>query len=79
MNNPPDRKFKLSPERLALLRQMLNEESIYLPHAQDIHRRKETDILPLSYSQERMWILDQLATGTSVYNIPFALHLQGEL
>src|SRR5439155_25336430 len=35
--------------------------------------------LPLSFSQQRLWFIDQLDPGTSVYNMPVALRLQGPL
>ncbi len=35
--------------------------------------------LPLSFSQERLWFLDQLDPGQSTYNIPGALRLAGRL
>ena len=35
--------------------------------------------LPLSYSQERLWFMDQLEPGTAAYNMPFAARLHGEL
>ncbi|MDQ3981849.1 MAG: condensation domain-containing protein, partial [Actinomycetota bacterium] len=35
--------------------------------------------LPVSYGQEQIWFLDQLHPGTPLYNIPFDLHLEGEL
>jgi amino acid adenylation domain-containing protein len=34
---------------------------------------------PLSFSQERLWFLDQLAPGGSVYNLPAVLRFSGRL
>ena len=35
--------------------------------------------LPLSFAQQRLWFLDQLAPGNSFYNVPVAARLQGAL
>src|SRR5215831_2226858 len=35
--------------------------------------------LVLSYSQQRMWVLEQLVPGNSAYNIPVAIRMQGTL
>jgi thioesterase domain-containing protein/acyl carrier protein len=34
---------------------------------------------PLSFTQERLWLLDKANPGTTAYNLPFAFHLQGAL
>ncbi|MEE8583709.1 MAG: amino acid adenylation domain-containing protein [Acidobacteriota bacterium] len=35
--------------------------------------------LPLSYAQQRLWLLDQLAPESPLYNLAAALHLKGRL
>lgn len=35
--------------------------------------------LPLSFTQERMWFLDQLEPGLSAYNVPGAVYMEGSL
>ncbi|MDX9976156.1 MAG: condensation domain-containing protein, partial [FCB group bacterium] len=35
--------------------------------------------LPLSFAQQRLWFIEQLAPGTAAYNMPFALRMKGEL
>jgi amino acid adenylation domain-containing protein/FkbM family methyltransferase len=34
---------------------------------------------PLSYAQERLWFLDQLIPGSSMYNLPIAVRVSGDL
>ena len=40
---------------------------------------RRTGPAPLSFSQQRLWFLDQLEPGTAHHNIPFALRLRGPL
>ncbi len=35
--------------------------------------------MPLSFAQQRLWVIDQIDPGTPVYNIPTALRLAGPL
>ncbi|MEH1793156.1 amino acid adenylation domain-containing protein [Nostoc sp.] len=41
--------------------------------------RAENAELPLSYAQQRLWLLDQFEPNSAFYNIPFALHIVGTL
>jgi len=42
-------------------------------------REERTDAMPLSYSQERFWFLDQLSPDSPFNNIPVALRIAGPL
>lgn len=35
--------------------------------------------LPLSFAQQRLWFIDQLEPGQALYNMPFAIKLNGQL
>src|SRR5438094_649689 len=79
MNRSSKRSSKLSPERLALLELLLEEEGVSSSPAPKIPRRREANAYPLSFAQERLWFLDQLQPGNLAYNLPNALRLIGSL
>ncbi|MEH2041206.1 non-ribosomal peptide synthetase [Nostoc sp.] len=66
-------------EKLELLAFLLEEEGIELQDPQKIYPRKYSEKLPLSFAQARLWFLEQLTPGTSVYNIPAAISISGPL
>ena len=53
-----------------------SEEGLQAPPITAVPR--DSDI-PLSYSQQRLWFLDQLEPNSPFYNIPTALRFQGNL
>src|ERR1051325_6877170 len=56
-----------SEEKRALLARLLKEKA------------SKPKFYPLSFAQQRLWILDQLEPNTAAYNIPSAVRLTGRL
>lgn len=50
-----------------------------LPIPRDEQTSLPKEPVPLSYSQQRLWILDQLLPGSPLYNIPAVIRLEGKL
>ncbi len=69
----------LSPEkRRLLLRDMLRERKV-AGDRDRIPRRDSTGPAPLSFAQQRLWVVDRLEPGSAAYNMPSALRLRGAL
>ncbi|MDZ7268843.1 MAG: amino acid adenylation domain-containing protein [candidate division KSB1 bacterium] len=69
----------LPPEKRQLLEKLFAQQGVNFSALAPIPRRHKTDVLPLSFSQQRLWFLDQLNPGSAFYNIAYAIHLQGGL
>ncbi len=70
----------LSPEKRALLEaHLLRRHGPVQTDDDPIPRRRPGDPAPLSFSQLRLWFLDQWAPGSSTYNAGIALRLQGPI
>ena len=83
MTNPRDpkdlarRRANLSPEKQELLaRRLRGEAGTARP---GIRRREDAGRAPLSFSQERLWFLDQLEPGNPAFNENVLLRLRGSL
>ena len=66
----------LSPERRALLELLLIEEALGERPAE---KAPAPEAAPLSFGQERLWLLDRLDPGSPAYNTATALRLLGPL
>ncbi|MET0396637.1 MAG: non-ribosomal peptide synthase/polyketide synthase [Longimicrobiaceae bacterium] len=47
--------------------------------APPIGRAPRDGALPLSFAQQRLWVVDRIEPGSTAYNVPGALRLRGEL
>jgi amino acid adenylation domain-containing protein len=74
-----DRIASLSPEKRALLdRKSLGREATTADRL-SIRRRSGDGPAPLSFSQQRLWFLDQFEPGSPLYIVPSAYRLLGKL
>src|SRR4051794_552909 len=45
----------------------------------DVLAEDEVFVFPLSFAQQRLWVLDRLEPNSAAYNIPIALRIKGLL
>jgi len=75
-----DRIANLSPAKLRLLmRHLAAQRGETVAEPPELVRRDGDGPLPLSFSQQRLWFLDQLEPGSTAYALPSALRLRGRL
>ncbi len=70
---------QLSPAKRALLEQRLKQKAAQTAAETSIPRLRDRDSAPLSFSQVRMWFLDQFEPGNPAYNRPSNIHITGQL
>jgi amino acid adenylation domain-containing protein len=66
----------LSPEKRALLERLLRREGVDVAPLGIRRRPQASTDLPLSFAQRRLWFLDQLAPGSSFYNVVDSIQLE---
>ena len=69
----------LSNEDLDLLAYVLAEEGVEVDDLPQIGRREPGVEIPLSFAQQRLWFLEQLQPGNSVYHLPTAIRVMGPI
>src|SRR5215813_3672367 len=70
---------KLSQSKRALLLKALSKEAVKSGERMSIPKWARGSLIPLSFSQQRLWFIDQLEPGTPIYSVPRALRFKGEV
>jgi hypothetical protein len=79
MSDVVERVDKLSPERQALLHKILRQKVAQAREPDAIRPRGGGSPAPLSFAQQRLWLIDRMEPGSDVYNMPVGWRLGGAL
>ena len=83
MKTLADRLASLSPQKRALLEKRLQQQAAQngdrASATRKIPRVLNRDSAPLSFSQQRLWFLEQLEPNSAAYNMPTAKKIVGTL
>src|SRR5689334_23169863 len=66
----------LSPAKRALLERKRKQESASAP---PLRARERGEHAPLSFAQQRLWLIHQLDPNSYLYNVPRAIRIRGEV
>jgi amino acid adenylation domain-containing protein/non-ribosomal peptide synthase protein (TIGR01720 family) len=72
----PALKAEMAERKAEILTFLHETKSSAHSHIQPVSRDRE---LPLSFAQQRLWLINQLEPNNSAYNMPGAVRLQGHL
>jgi amino acid adenylation domain-containing protein len=67
---------RLSPDKRLALEKLLASRSSVKSQPSPIARQARSSSAPLSYAQERLWFLDQLKPGTSLFNLSWPYRIR---
>ncbi|HLL45511.1 MAG TPA: condensation domain-containing protein, partial [Longimicrobiaceae bacterium] len=70
---------QLAPEKRRMLLRSLLQKRKASDGRERIPRRSGEGPLPLSFAQQRLWVVDRLEPGSPMYNVAGALRLRGAL
>ncbi len=74
-----DRLSRLSPAKRALLLERLRRETSQGRGGEAVAPRDPVEPAALSFAQQRLWFIEQLAPGSAAYHIAFGVGLKGRL
>ena len=77
MSNIAERIAKLSPDKRSMMERLLKSEHVDLSQKIILPQSRERNYFPLSYSQQRLWFLDQLEPNRPYYTISIVRRLRG--
>jgi hypothetical protein len=68
------RRSSLSIAKRRLLEERLRGAALIPAQKDSIHSRPRRGLIPLSFAQQRLWFLDQMAPNSPFYNLPKAVN-----
>jgi hypothetical protein len=77
MNSFSERITQLSEDKRALLERLLSKKGVEVSRSVILSRKGNSNSAPLSFAQQRLWLLDQLEPNSSAYNIALASKMEG--
>jgi amino acid adenylation domain-containing protein len=74
-----ERLKKLSPSKRAILLEALREQAVKSEQSNSIPKTAHDGRAPISFAQQRLWLINQLEPNSPAYNVAAALRLSGSL